>query len=449
MIAILGGGITALSAAHELKKQGKKFILLEANSFLGGKIQSRQMEGYTFELGPNTVVINNRETKELLEDLNLYTSRILPEENAINNRFVLKHGKMEPFPNSLKKAINSKLFQWGTLLSILKEPFVKVSSQKEESLAAFSRRRLSKQILDDFITPFVTGIYAGDPEKMSVNHTMSMIKDAERKHGSIIKGMVKFMKEKKQEREEFDLPKQKIFTFQNGLQELIVAIEKQLNNNIQLNARVKSISFEGNKYGIVYEQDNEEKAIYVDKIISTIPAKNLAELVQSKDVALAKSLFAIHYVSAGVMHLAFDKKDIDIHDSFGLLSRKEEKVPFLGVLFNSSFFPHQSKKDSHLLTIIYGGERGKELLNKSDAELQELMIASLKEVLKIKGKPNFFHRKDWGYAIPQYELGYDEVIEKIENFQNAHPNFYIAGNFYKGISVSDCIANGKAIATNL
>src|SRR5690606_1579590 len=191
MIAILGGGISGLAAAYELQKAGKDFILLEAENHLGGKIKSTSIEGFQLEMGPNTVLINNVELMSLLDELNLNEHIIKPDSEAVKNRFVIKKGKIEAIPNSLSSAFKSNLFGISTLYRIFSEPFRKANkSEKEESLADFSRRRFGKQIYRDFITPFVSGIYAGDPEKMSVNHTLSILKEAEEKHGSVLKGMM-------------------------------------------------------------------------------------------------------------------------------------------------------------------------------------------------------------------------------------------------------------------
>ena len=198
MIAILGGGISGLTSAYELKKAGKDFVLIEANATVGGKIKTLSQSGCILETGPNTVLLNNGETKKLLEELKLWDQLIFPNEEAVNQRFVLKNGKIEAIPTSIKTAFKSKLISASTLLSILSEPLKKKkNSELEESLAAFVKRRLGNQIYEDLVTPFVTGIYAGNPEKMSINYVLNVLKEAEDQYGSILKGMPKIMKAKK------------------------------------------------------------------------------------------------------------------------------------------------------------------------------------------------------------------------------------------------------------
>lgn len=451
MIAVLGGGITALAAALELKQAGKDFILLEGSDSLGGKIQSREVDGYQIELGPNTVLVNNPETKEFLERLDLYNQRIEPEAEAIKRRFVLKEGKIEAIPYSLSSAWTSKLFGFRSLLAILREPLRKASKKEgEESLADFSRRRFGKQIYEDLLTPFVSGIYAGDPEKMSVNYTLSILKEAEAKYGSVIKGMPKLIKARKAKWGVFEPPKQKIFSFEGGLSRMIKEVEVRIGPDLKLNCQIKGVESldEGEeRYLIRYLENGTENSLKVDRIISCLPAGNLREIIKDLAPKLNDLLKKINYVPALVSHFAFDKSQWKFNQrAFGLLSRKAEQVPFLGVLFNSEFFPHQSKNDDLLLTVISGGYRQPELLDKSDDEVGDILIGSLQKLGLIEGDPKMKHYMRWKNAIPQYELGYLEVEQEIKRFLSREEYFKIGGNFFNGISVSDCIANGTKLA---
>ncbi|MFT6165567.1 MAG: oxygen-dependent protoporphyrinogen oxidase [Vicingaceae bacterium] len=448
MIAILGGGISGLSAAFELKKAGKEFILLEANKQVGGKIHSSQEQGFTLEHGPNTVLINNPEIKKLIEELGLWDELIFPEEKASSNRFVLKNGTIEPFPSGLKKMLKSNLFSFSTLLSVLKEPFNKSrSTAEDESLGAFVERRLGKQILDDFITPFVTGIYAGDPYKMSAKYTMNLLKEAEEKHGSIVKGAFKIMKAKKLENEKYGLPKQKIFTFKNGLQQLITALQHKVEKEIQWGATCSKIEYSNKEYTIHYEQSGAQKAIIASHVISALPAFALAELAHNFAYGLSTHLDQISYVPAMAVHFGFDSKNMTFPEkAFGILSRNAEQVPFLGVLFNSHFFPHTAPQGKDLITVICGGARYPEIVDKSDDEVVEEISSCLKSLLGLTGEFELTNIVRWKRGIPQYNVGYPKIEREIDLYLGAHHNFKITANFYKGISVSDCVKNGSLAA---
>lgn len=450
MIAILGGGISGLALAHQLKKQQKAFIIIEAQQW-GGKIQSIQENGFTYELGPNTVLINNKAIKSILDDLQLSAEIIQPYEQAVKNRFVLKNGNIEAIPNSFSSAWKSKLFKASTLASILKEPFKKAKNgEADESLADFSRRRFGTQIYEDFITPFVSGIYAGDPEKMSINHTLAILKNAELKHGSVLKGMPKIMKAKKQLNEADQLPKQKIFTFKNGLQKLIDALVNALNDKEKIIALVNQIEKVENGYSLLINDGNNEQKLFATQVVSTIPAFQLAKICQSISPSLNKALNQINYVPAVVTHWAFPKENMGFRKAaFGILSRRDEKVPFLGVLFNSRFFPHQAPANQELITVISGGYKQRKILSQTDNQILEEVEQSLRKLLKIKGEPSLKRLQRWDKGIPQYEIGHQELLNEINSFESLNSGFHIQGNFRGGISVSDCIQKSVELARKL
>jgi len=450
MIAILGGGITAIAAAIELEKQGKDFLLIEKSDRLGGKIQSANIEGYQLEFGPNTVLINHPETKAFLDTLGLYQKRIQPHEKAIKRRFVLKKGKIQPIPHSFQTLFKSKLFGLNTLVSIFKEPFKKQKvSTTEESLANFSRRRFGKQIYEDLITPFVSGIYAGDPEKMSLEYTMPLLYKAEQSFGSVVKGMPKLIKQKRSDQLEQDMPKQKIFSFKSGLQLMIDTAAERIYSKLKLNTEVLSIRKEGDHYELKLLKDGQESSLQAAQVLSCLPAHILAEKI-GFDNHLVSGFNTINYVPATVSHMAFKASQWNFdREAFGLLSRKDEGHPWLGILFNSEFFPQQQKNDDILLTIISGGYRQPDFIKLGDEAILKQLRASLTEIGLVKGDECFHHIYRWEKAIPQYELGYSEIKHSIERFLEANPNFKIGGNYFRGISVSDCIANGTILAREI
>ncbi len=449
MIAILGGGISGLSVAYQLKKQGKNFVLIEKEQELGGKILSKQKDGFTLEMGPNTVLINNPEIKELLDDLGLSSEVIHPDRQAIKNRFVLYQNTLEPLPSSPLTMIKSPLIGWSSLKRFFKEPFLPKVSH-EESLADFSRRRFGNEIYENFIYPFVTGIYAGDPERMSIHFTLKILKEAEEKSGSVIRGMFKLMKAKKRANQTNQIPKQKIFTFNNGLHGLIKEMEKPITDNILLGCSVDSIRKVDSKYVIKYQDDignTNEKT--VEHVVSTLPAHILSQKIDF-DNEVQAALKGINYTPAFVYHFGYKKEDIAIPaKAFGVLSRREEKVPFLGVLFNSQFFNHAAPAGHELITVISGGEKLKNLAEHSEEKRFELIRESIEKLFNVKGSPIMINSTTWLHGIPQYEMGHQTILDAIHAFEERHSHFYIQGNFLDGISVSDCISNGIKFAKQL
>lgn len=450
MILVLGGGISGLAVAYQLQQQNQEFLLVERDAEVGGKIQSVQTEGFTIEKGPNTVLINNKEIKALLDDLELTAQIVKPDPIAIKNRFVLYQNRILALPTSPSSAIKSPLVGWSTLFKVLGEPFYS-KVEKEESLADFSRRRLGKQVYENFIYPFVTGIYAGDPEKMSMNFTLKMLKELELKHGSILRGAPKMMKANKAKAEKEQLPKEKIFTFKKGLQELPKTMASHFESKLRLSAEVISIHKQpGGGYEVkIKDEAGSIQLMTVDKIISTIPFHDFKRTLSSDAAGALKSQH-IDYVPAFVYHFGFKKGDCNIpQKSFGLLSREKETVPFLGILFNSQFFPHTAPDDSELITVITGGAKLRQLKEMSDAERKEQVLQSINQLFEIEKAPIFQYSTTWLESIPQYNMGHQSIIDEIKMFEEQNEGLFIMGNYMDGISVSDCISKGvQFVKTN-
>ncbi len=448
MIVILGGGISGLSLAYALKKAGKEFLLLEEDKQVGGKIKSIQQDGYSFELGPNTVLINNKEIKNLLDDLGLSKDIIQPDEEAVKKRFVLYEGKMEALPSGPGAIFTSKLLSLRSIFKVISELFNNNIVAEEESLAGFIRRRLGNQIYENFVYPFVTGIYAGNPEKMTMDYTLKILKEAELKHGGIIKGMVKIMKQKKLDNESTNLPKQKIFTFKEGLQTLPISIAEYCGSSILCNAGVSKIEKSESGYSMTYKSGNQSKNIVASTVVSTLPVPALKKLVW--DQQLINTIEGIKYVPAFISHYAYNSKDINTpQKAFGLLGREKEDAEFLGILFNSKLFPHSAPKGKELITVISGGYKQEHFLKLNQEEIEKRVQNNLERLFQIKRQPELKHFYTWKEGIPQYEIGHKNIVAEIERFEKENQGFYIEGNFKDGISVSDCIANGINLAIEI
>lgn len=445
MIAILGAGISGLSLAHYLRKAGKEVIVLEKAKVAGGKMLSVQENGFTLEAGPNTVLLNNVEIVKMISALGLKSELIFADPKNISKRYVLYKGKPTAIPNGPLSALSSPLIGFQVLRKVVAELRF-ASNQQKESLASLVKRHFGNQVYENLIVPMLTGIYAGDPEKMDADYVLPFLKKASREHGSIIKGMMR----RKKEVQAAELPKQKIFTFKDGLQVLPSKLAKELEQDLWLDCEVTSMIKEENGFRIEFKRKGITENIKVDQLVSTIPANALKKIENNFLQKLLKPLSAVPYVPAVVLHLGYPKAEIGFKKkAFGLLSRPEEKVPFLGILFNSRFFPHTAPNEEELLTIICGGEFHPEIAQWEDNKIFKKVESSIENLLSISGKPTFKKITSWQNAIPQYYLGHQQILEDIQQFEESHPGFHLAGNFINGISVSDCIKNAKELAEKI
>lgn len=436
---ILGAGISGLSAAHFLQQKGADFLLLEANNRVGGNIHSKEIDGFICENGPNTVLLNNTAIIQLIQELGLWESVCKPQANAAHNRFVLHHGKLQAVPTTPWAFFGTPLLSFADKLRLMKEPFINKHSQNT-SIASFARKRFGAAFYEQFILPFVTGIYAGDPEKMSVKHALKLLWELEQEHGSVFKGFIK--KQKQQSKD--GLPKIKMFSFPKGLGQLCDSIAKNLGEKLHLNSSVSAIK--KTKEG--YEIQAGTHSILCEEIICTLPAHITAPLINND--TLEKQLQEIEYVPIDVLHLGFDKNKVKNQTpGFGLLTKPTDQKRFLGLLFNSRIFPHTAPEQKELFTIIIGGSRQPELCTLEKGVLQENVLSDIQNILELEGKPSFIHHQRYKRAIPQYGMEQEQLIQSIQEFNKKAPHFHLLGNYTGGISVSDCVLKAQQLTNNL
>ncbi|HEY2124170.1 MAG TPA: protoporphyrinogen oxidase, partial [Chthoniobacterales bacterium] len=226
-VAIVGGGITGLTAAFRLRRQGIAVTLYEATDRVGGVIQSLQRDGYLAEFGPNTILETSPKVASLVEDLGLAERRVYSDP-AANNRYLVRHGRLIKMPESPLRFLMTPLFSPAAKLRLLMEPFIPPSDPaREESVAEFVRRRLGQEFLDYAIDALVGGIYAGDPEKLSVPQAFPKLYALEQKYGSLIKGQILGPRDRRKSNEVAKSNARKL-SFDEGLQVLPDTLRAQL-----------------------------------------------------------------------------------------------------------------------------------------------------------------------------------------------------------------------------
>jgi oxygen-dependent protoporphyrinogen oxidase len=432
-IGIIGGGISGLTTAYLLKRKGFAVTVFEQTERTGGNVQTIQKNGYTVEQGPNSLLKSPR-LVDLVRLLNLESQVIAADESA-NKRYILSNGKLEPM--GAKSFING-YFSLKTVLSLAREPFVRSKSPEGESVAEFVSRRISAEFLDKAIDPFVSGVYAGDPADLSMRSAFPRLFEMERDFGSLIMGTFR----RKTEKADPNFPK--TFSFKGGLKTLIDALAVEIGDGIKLSTPISEIGkTDDGKFRINGEE--------FDAVVVSTPAFVAADLVKSRDENLARLLSEVNYPQVAVVVLGFRSEKIKKElDGFGFLIPSKERRPILGTLFHSAVFPERAPDGFQLLMTFIGGVRsGDKLDEKSDEELKTLVLEQLGEILGVAGEPDFFHIKRWKKAIPQYRVGYEEVTESVADFEKQHSGIYFCGNFYRGISMSDCVKNAFETADNI
>ncbi len=443
-VTILGAGISGLATAHWLEKDGYDVTILEQNSEAGGAMQTKVVDDFLIDFGPNSGLETTPKIREIVNEIGLANEMIYANEEG-NIRYILKNNKLLALPTSPIKFLRTKLFSVQAKLRILKEPFIgKSQDGYYQSIAEFVERRLGKEFLDNAIDPFVSGVFAGDPTKLSVKSAFPKLYRLEEVYGGLIKGMFKGAKERKRSNEE-SKQSAKMFSFKYGMQSFPKAIAKNIKGRIFYNCIIENIVKNNNKVIVELEQNGIKGKITSDALISTIPSHRLVKISHMFDSELTKHLNEIYYPPVLVLFLGYEIKSITQKlDGFGFLIPSKENKKFLGAIWSSTIFKNRAPKDKAAFTIFVGGARNPEFkVTDVDEKITEV-LKEFHEIMGIKTQPILLQWKFWNKAIPQYNLGYVEHENYFDQFEKNNPGIFLSGNFRGGISVGDCIKSSYA-----
>ncbi|MBI4853071.1 MAG: protoporphyrinogen oxidase [Acidobacteria bacterium] len=451
-VVIVGAGITGLVTAYKLYKEGFRVKVLEQNIRVGGIVQSSNVDGFLLEYGPNSFQESD-EINELIKELNLSSELVTADPKM--PRYVYFQGKLQPVPLSPPALLSSKLLSLKGKLRILAEPVISkrnnLSEKTEESIASFMRRRLGNEIHDRLVSPFVSGVYAGNTEKLSLQASFPTLAELENKYGSLILGAIK--SRNSTESKEKRLAK-RLCSFANGLVTLPQTLAKELidSDSLALNSKMLdlTISKETPYYKIKMKKDNTLDEISTDHLVLATPAYITANFLENYFPKLAIELKAIEYVSMVIVHLSLSLSDLSQElNGFGFLIPRSEGIRLLGEIWSSCLFPNRAPKDKVLLTNFIGGAHDSEAIRLTDLELTKIIGEELKHILKIKVLPNLVNVYRYEKAIPQYNLGHLSRLRIIESELKSQPNLYLASNYLQGVSVPDCVSRGKKLAESI
>jgi oxygen-dependent protoporphyrinogen oxidase len=442
-IVILGAGISGLATAHWLNKNSFDVKILEAQSHVGGAMQTIKEEDFLIDFGPNSGLETTPLIRQIVEDVGLSNEMIYASEIS-NKRYILRNNKLHVLPMGLTPFIKTKLFSAKGKLRLFAEPFIgKSEDGYYQSIAQFVERRLGKEFLDYAIDPFVSGVFAGDPTKLSVKSAFPKLYRLEEIYGGLVKGMIKGARERKKRAEE-SKQSAKMFSFLNGMQTFPQAIAKTLEGKIEFECKVKSVERRVDKWQIKFEKNGQVSTIECDKIISSVPAYVASEIFSGLDSELVNHLSSLYYPPVMVLYAGFRKSDIGIPlDGFGFLIPSKEKKKFLGAIWSSTIFPNRCSEDQAAFTLFVGGARSPKLMEEEKETLINNALAEFKSIMNTKADPVIVKTKMWTKAIPQYNIGYVEHENYFQKFEKENPGIFLSGNYRGGISVGDCIKNSE------
>ena len=442
-VAIIGAGITGLTAAFYLKRQGVPVTVYEAGGRAGGVIQSIRKDGFLAEFGPNTILETSPKIAQLVRDAGLEARKLNTDPKA-EARYVVRYGRPIEMPGKPLGFFTTPLFTAKAKLAVLREPFIKPRRDGvEESIAQFVVRRFNQEFLDHAIDALVAGIYAGDPHKLSLPHAFPKLKALEDNYGSMIKGQIFGARDRKKSGEVAKDRAAK-FSFDEGLQVLPDTLAAQLGDSLKLNSPVNQMTQTSTGWSVATANGETE----FSAVIYCGTAHRLAELKIEAQSPLNLSAFSeISYPPVAAVVLGFRREDV-VHScqGFGMLIPKIEGFKILGTIFSSALFPNRAPAGHLNLTSYVGGARYPELASLPPEKLVEVVLADLRVLLGVKGQPTFVHTAFWPKAIPQYNVGYGKYRELLNDLEAKNPNLFFAGHYRDGVSLGDSMVSGVNIA---
>lgn len=452
---IIGGGISGLATAWLLNKRAAEagvpleLLLLEQEQQTGGKIRSVREQGFLCEWGPNGFLDSKPQTLELCGALGI-SDRLHRSNDNARKRFIFTGGQLHRLPEDGPSFLKSRLLSWPGKLRLLAEPFADRPLGDDETLAAFGRRRLGAEALQKLIAPMASGIFAGDPETMSLKSCFPRIAELERDYGGLFRAMLALAKKKKAERREGKAvssaagPGGVLTSFREGIQFLTDTLTTQLGSLVRSGTTVAAVSRSAQGWQIT---TTEGSTLQADLVILAAPAYAAADMLKEVDAPLTDTLQQIRYASLSVVCCGFLTAGLGHPlDGFGYLIPKEEGRTALGTLWDSSMFEERAPAGRALLRSMAGGACRPDLIELSDEELVERIRSDLQAAMGIEAPPCFIRIIRHRQAIPQYTVGHSTRLELIEGRLAGLPGLLLTGNAFRGVGLNDCVAASQATA---
>ena len=437
-VAILGAGMAGLSFAYYLKKYNSNvdFVILEKSTRVGGVVFSEKLNELVFEWGPRGVRPKGRGqvALELVEELGLWNELVFANDNA-KKRYLYHDDKLHVLPYSLWSLLSSPYLK--LLIKVIINDFTAVKFDGDETIASFVDRHFGNEFRAIFFDSMVSGVWAGDVEKMSISATLPLLKELEGANGSILKALIthqaKSIDSKKYDK---DITSKALFSFKGGMQTLVNALENHLNDFIVCNVDIDAIHF-SDKVELVF---NGESQVF-DEIVSTVPAYSIAAYTDFKLSTLLKS---IHYAPIAVLNMKLPKSAIDF-DGFGFLVPSSENSVVLGMVANSNTFTEHATGDYVVNTVMMGGSRYS-IEELSGLNLKQEAYKFLKHVFNKELDIEFQEIILIDKSIPQYDVGHLDKVMQIEEL--SPNNLTLLGSYMYGVSLIDIVIKSKELARN-
>ncbi len=444
MIAIIGGGISGLSAAWFAQKRGLEYVVLEASERWGGKLQTEKIGEFVVEGGADSFLATKPWAAQLARELGL-GERLLGTNDQLRTIYILHKGQPVALPDGMQLIVPTKLWPFlnSPLLSLPGKlrmgldwliPPRTDPTNTDETVGSFVRRRFGQEALERLGEPLLSGIYSGESERQSLLATFPRYRQLETEFGSIIRGTLAQKAKQAQENKNGKRPAM-FQSFPGGTQELVDALVSNLMGTLRLGISVTALEPSESGYRLTL---SDGTTLAADQIVLTTPASVAAQLIAPFAPRVTEQLELIRTVSTGTLSLGFRTDDIKRPlNGFGMVIPRSEKRPINALTISSIKFPSRAPDGHALVRVFFGGSRTPETLEKTDDEILAMAKEQLLDILGITAEPLFHRIFRWHNANPQYDVGH---LDRIEILEKSLPlGLHLTGCAYRGVGIPDCI----------
>ncbi|UFP93649.1 protoporphyrinogen oxidase [Gloeobacter morelensis] len=441
-VLVVGAGLSGLALAWNLKRAGCTLLICQAGERVGGAITTALTDGFVCEGGPSSFQ-ESPALIELLTQLQLEDQIVTADPRLA--RFVWWENRLRSVPLTPPQLVRSDLLSWSGKARLLWELFVPALGEpREETVAEFVLRRFGEEVLSRLVDPLVSGMCAGDVGQLSVEATFEGLVELERRHGGVLRGLWRTARTR--------APLKRLCTLRGGLEQLPQALAQRLQPQLLLSHRLEALErLSGDHWrAVVAGPQGEPLAIAARTVILAGAAHAMAPVLRPLDAGLGRALESIYYPPVASINLGYSKSQVpNAPEGFGHLIPRNQTLRSLGVIWNSSLFPHTAPPNWRLYTCFVGGTTDPATPNLSDTELASLAHRELQTALGFQAGYQLLRVTRWPQAIPQYALGHPSKQERVERALLGLPGLFLAGNYFGGISLGDCVRHSGAVASRV
>ena len=450
-VAIVGGGISGLSAAYFLAERGCQCTLIEAQSRLGGVIRTEKVDGCLVEAGPDSFLAQKPWAFELIRELGM-EDQVIGSQDKRRRTYVLRNGKLVPLPEGiqflaptkLRPMLETPLLSWRAKARMALEWFQKPEDIEDESVAEFVQRHYGPEVNEYLAQPMLAGVYGGSPEKLSMQSVLPRFVEMAREHGSLTKSILRERRARQSTLGPSASPPPLFQSLRNGMQQLTDALAVRVQGRVRIvTATVEKLE----TLAAGYHLRTSAGPLEAQQVVLATPAYRAGEVVKQIDPCLADLLLEIRYHSSITVSLLYSRPEFDHRlNGFGYLVPRAEGKNLAACTWVNTKFPFRADRETGLLRAFLAGDKAEQFLSSSDSDLAEMAHRELSEAMGFTARTETVRVQRWERAMAQYEVGHQKRVEAIEERLQEFPGLHLAGNGFTGIGIPDCVRRSRLIS---